>query len=395
MIYIIDNPSVRILLFTLLNCFFLNNPYVLVSFFVLSAILPYNPLEVNENYYGHVFLFIWTIHIFRFSNRYRLNRLIVNPFLLITPVLIIFLKNVYISHAVSIIMAIISILLLQFVFFLKEFDYYLFKKYLFNIIFIAIIVPYVLYFTGIDMDVIVLTGYKGSQIVGGFARMGTEKLDATAIYFPSLLVLIYFLTNEYMGFSKYLCAILMLIPCIMSYSFGFILSFSVISLIYLYYNYSFKLLVLFLVLILAIVSNQKVIEFYRIYQESKEVLGSLDSRTEVWEFSAKEILQFPFLGSYVPIHLPEQYEFNGDYGSHNILLEIWRRAGVLGFIVFTIFFYLKPIFRNNYSNAFSTMSLALLLIYFTVLHFYSNKLALVMIIFICYESTIRSRALRN
>ncbi|WP_222931982.1 hypothetical protein, partial [Elizabethkingia miricola] len=79
--------------------------------------------------------------------------------------------------------------------------------------------------SNIDTSVLVLTGYKGTY-GSGFARMGTEKLDATAIYFPCMLVFIYLVTeNNIRGWKKYLFSALILIPCVMSYSFGFFFTF--------------------------------------------------------------------------------------------------------------------------------------------------------------------------
>jgi hypothetical protein len=265
----------------------------------------------------------------------------------------------------------------------------------FNILFVCLIIPYLLYYLNIDKDALSLTGYKGSAGDGGFSRMGTAKLDATAIYFPCLLTFIYYLNSKRIGSFKFIFALIALVPGVLSFSFGFFLSLFILLFVYLVYNYTHRLMILYLVVAYLFFSNIYVKDFYEVYKASKETLGALDSRTEVWEYSLIEIGDSPIIGSVEehPKRIPVQYEKEGDYGSHNIILEIWRRAGLFGMISFLFFYFIIPIFSNNYRNALTTMLLVLCLIYFSILHFYSNKLVLFALVFVIYSRINTSQKL--
>ncbi|WP_221414037.1 hypothetical protein, partial [Elizabethkingia miricola] len=101
----------------------------------------------------------------------------------------------YMSHAISLTTTIISFILMSVLFVSQNFDITNFKVKLFTCLGITLLIPYFLYLSNIDTSVLVLTGYKGTY-GSGFARMGTEKLDATAIYFPCMLVFIYLVTEN-------------------------------------------------------------------------------------------------------------------------------------------------------------------------------------------------------
>lgn len=291
------------------------------------------------------------------------------------------------SHAISLTTTIISFILMSVLFVSQNFDITNFKVKLFTCLGITLLIPYFLYLSNIDTSVLVLTGYKGTY-GSGFARMGTEKLDATAIYFPCMLVFIYLVTeNNIRGWKKYLFSALILIPCVMSYSFGFFFTFFLFGIFYLIYNYNVKVLILYILFSVILITNKTANDYYNTYQESKKSLGALDSRTEVWEMSIKEIKKSPLWGSneYEPKDLPIQYQEEGDFGSHNILLEIWRRAGIISVLIFLIFYFILPIYLNKYSSYQSTLIMVTTLFYFLILHFYSNKVALIALLIIIYS----------
>uniref|UniRef100_A0AAU6WQM4 O-antigen ligase family protein n=2 Tax=Chryseobacterium TaxID=59732 RepID=A0AAU6WQM4_9FLAO len=279
----------------------------------------------------------------------------------------------------------------------KNFDIENFKLKLFSCLGITLLIPYFLYLSNIDNTVLVLTGYKGTY-GSGFARMGTEKLDATAIYFPCILVFIFLITDKKIkGWKKYVFSGLILIPCVMSYSFGFFFTFFLVAIFYLIYNYNIKILLIYLLFSVIIVTNKTAVNYYQTYQESKKSLGALDSRTEVWEMSIDEIKKSPMWGSYdyEPKDIPIQYQEEGDFGSHNILLEIWRRAGVISVLIFLIFYFILPILDNKYSSYQSTLIMVATLFYFLILHFYSNKVALIALLLIFYSKKLTTIGIQN
>ncbi|WP_294240626.1 O-antigen ligase [uncultured Chryseobacterium sp.] len=397
-IYIIKAPELRILMFVILNIIFISKYDYLIIFFVTTALLPYNAEDVNENYYTYVsYLAILLNILFNKKRKILFENFLFYPFLLIIPIIIILFKGSYLSHATSLLTTILSLILMSILFISKNFDIENFKLKLFSCLGITLLIPYFLYLSNIDNTVLVLTGYKGTY-GSGFARMGTEKLDATAIYFPCILVFIFLITDKKIkGWKKYVFSGLILIPCVMSYSFGFFFTFFLVAIFYLIYNYNIKILLIYLLFSVIIVTNKTAVNYYQTYQESKKSLGALDSRTEVWEMSIDEIKKSPMWGSYdyEPKDIPIQYQEEGDFGSHNILLEIWRRAGVISVLIFLIFYFILPILDNKYSSYQSTLIMVATLFYFLILHFYSNKVALIALLLIFYSKKLTTIGIQN
>lgn len=388
-IYVFKSTDIRLFIFIFLNFIFVSKIDYLTVFFILTSVLPFNSLDVNENYYTFISYGFLFFSIMLNRGNFSQNRLAFSSFILFIPLIIILFKGCYLSHAMSITTTIISFILISYVFTNKKFMIDDFKYLFFNILFFSLLIPYFLYYLNIDKEALVLTGYKGEAIEGGFARMGTEKLDASAIYFPCLIVFIYYITSEKcVGLKKHILSFITLIPCFVSYSFGFFVSFFLIGIAYLIYNFNYKLLMIYVIVFLFFITNKTVIEFYNVYLESKASLGALDSRTEVWELSINEIVKSPLLGSFsdMNIYIPVQYREFEDYGSHNILLEIGRRGGIFSIFSFFLFYFYRPMVKNNYFNFQSTLLLIVTMFYFVILHFYSNKVALFVLVIILYES---------
>jgi O-antigen ligase len=88
------------------------------------------------------------------------------------------------------------------------------------------------------------------------------------------------------------------------------------------------------------------------YEEQSEEMGAVGSRTDVWETAINTIKKYPFFGvpANVKEEIPKQYQDLGYYLSHNVFLDVGRQSGIIGIILYAIFFFWNIIYlyKNNY-----------------------------------------------
>ena len=94
-------------------------------------------------------------------------------------------------------------------------------------------------------------------------------------------------------------------------------------------------------------TRSRITALYDYYQHTAESSGAAASRSDVWEYAVRTIIQHPLLGvdfNKEPEDIPPEYAPFGGYLSHNVFLDYGRHTGVPGLLL-AAFFFLYPFFR--------------------------------------------------
>jgi len=222
-----------------------------------------------------------------------------------------------------------------------------------------------------------LSDFGGER--AGFVRLGGVRADSVMIWPPALIALAGFggfalslpilswtidlkYTRRLMLF--FLVCVLFLLPPIMSTmtmaayaGFAFFLVVIVLEAIKLaqagllrkrivrliFFCICLGLIVMILLYAVDCFQMRNRVEAFWDYYQDSHVIGSRD---EVWTASWETIMRYPWFGTIfsqgtevVPSEYFSFYAENGYYLSHNVFLDVWRGSGLVGLILFSLFFF--------------------------------------------------------
>lgn len=225
---------------------------------------------------------------------------------------------------------------------------------------------------------IILSGFGGMR--GEFSRLGGVRADSVMVWPPLLMsmfgILGMALVVQSTGHSPRVSrrivilalgtVVLGVIPLVATMTHGAIGGFVVMSLAFMLayglqvqrgqikvaVRRQFKRVFFAVILMLATLlvadafeMRSRLFALKGVYEDQSERMGVAASRTEVWQASVKNIVQYPLFGIHfsggeiIPVS-----QYGTDYVAHNVFLDAGRGSGIPGIILLWLFFW-KPAAR--------------------------------------------------